>query len=229
MDSSRVYRHFCMTARALEVVGERWTLLVVRDLLFGARRFTDLHRSLAEITPARLTARLRQLEAAGVVTRERPAGGREVWYRLTAAGRDLEPVVDALTLWGIEHAFDRPRPDEPVHSAPAMIGTKVVLTRRDSAPAHPVTWVWRFTGDDEYTIRGDRTGWTLARGHDDRADVIVDTTPEAWARLLTSNGPRQLPQDDIELTGKPADVRLFVRAFGAPAVKRPSPDGPEHA
>jgi DNA-binding HxlR family transcriptional regulator len=221
MDSRRTYRHFCMTARALEVIGERWTLLVVRDLLFGARRFTDLHRSLADITPARLTARLRQLEAAGVVTRERPAGGREVWYRLTPAGSDLEPVVDALTLWGIQHAFDRPRPDEPVHAAPAMIGTKVVLSGRDPAPSHPLAWVWRFPDDDAYTLRGDRTGWTLARGQDERPDVTVDTTPEAWARLLTSAGPRRLPQDDIELTGKPAAVRVFVRAFGAPTVKRP--------
>jgi DNA-binding HxlR family transcriptional regulator len=224
MDSRRVYRHFCMTARALEVVGERWTLLVVRDLLFGAGRFTDLHRSLAEITPARLTARLRQLEAAGVVTRERPAGGREVWYRLTAAGRDLEPVVDALTLWGIQHAFERPRPDEPVHAAPAMIGTKVVLNRRDPAPAHPRAWVWRFPGDDAYTIRGDRNGWNLARGQDERPDVTVDTTAEAWTRLLTSSGRRQLPRDGIELTGKPAAVGDFIRAFGTPAVKRRSPD-----
>src|SRR5512133_533684 len=109
MDSVRIYRHFCMMARALEVVGERWSLLVVRDLLLGPQRFTDLARSLPDITPTRLTSRLRQLEAAGVVEREPPSGGREVWYRLTDAGLDLAPVVDALTYWGIGHALESPQ------------------------------------------------------------------------------------------------------------------------
>jgi DNA-binding transcriptional ArsR family regulator len=71
MDPDRIYRHSCMMARALEAVGERWSLLIVRDLLLGPRRFTDLARSLSEITPTRLTGRLRQLEAAGLVERDR--------------------------------------------------------------------------------------------------------------------------------------------------------------
>src|SRR5262245_6299596 len=143
MDSRRIYRHFCMMARALEVVGERWSLLIVRDLLLGPLRFTDLARSLTDITPTRLTNRLRQLEAAGVVTREPPTSGREVWYELTEAGLDLAPVVDALTLWGIEHAFESPRPEEPVHPAPVMIGTKVFLDARAGDFPRPVVWVWR--------------------------------------------------------------------------------------
>ena len=105
---TRIYRHFCMMARALEVVGERWSLLIVRDLTLGPQRFTDLARGLAEITPATLTNRLRQLEASGVVTREQTGRGREVWYGLTEAGSDLGPVVDALTLWGTEHALESP-------------------------------------------------------------------------------------------------------------------------
>src|SRR3954447_8920886 len=104
MDSGRIYPHFCMMARALEDVGERWSLLIVRDLLPGPRRFTDLTRSLGGITPTRLTNRLRSLEAAGIVVREQPSSGREVWYSLTEAGRDLEPVVEALVHWGLEHA-----------------------------------------------------------------------------------------------------------------------------
>src|SRR5262249_3831350 len=125
MESGRIYRHFCMMARALEVVGERWSLLIVRDLLLGPQRFTDLARSLPEMPPPRRTNRLRQLEAAGVVTRELPSSGREVWYRLTEAGLELAPVVDALTLWGIEHAFAPPQAGEPVPPVPLMIGTKV--------------------------------------------------------------------------------------------------------
>ena len=115
MEVERIYRHFCMGARALEVVGERWSLLIVRDLLPGPRRFTDLVRSLDPITPTRLTDRLRRLEAAGVLERQPAESGNEVWYRLTDAGRDLGPAIDELAFWGIEHAREPPRADEPVH------------------------------------------------------------------------------------------------------------------
>lgn len=214
MDSSRIYRHYCMAARALEVVGERWTLLIVRDLLLGPRRFTDLARSLTEITPTRLTKRLRQLEAAGIVTREPPTAGREVWYQLTETGSDLGPVVEALILWGIEHALEPPRTDEGVHPTAVMIGTKVVLGGRDGRLRRPVAWVWRFSGDS-YTLRFDGDGWTLARGDAEAADLVVETTLETWAQFLAARGARKLPRDDIRLVGKPAAVREFAKAFAA--------------
>jgi DNA-binding HxlR family transcriptional regulator len=78
MGPDHVYRHFCMTARALEAIGERWTLLIVRDLLVGPRRFSDLERGLSDITPTRLTDRLKLLESAGIVARDSSLGGREV-------------------------------------------------------------------------------------------------------------------------------------------------------
>jgi DNA-binding HxlR family transcriptional regulator len=216
MDSDRIYRHFCMMARALEVVGERWSLLIVRDLLLGPRRFTDLARGLAEITPTRLTGRLRALEAAGVVTREPPSAGREVWYRLTEAGRDLEPVVDALTLWGIEHAREPPTPGEPVNPEPVMTGTKVWLNWRAEPPASPVAWVWRFPEDDYYTLRHKGTAWELARGQPEAATVTVDAKTEAWARFITTPpAERRLPQDDIQLEAPRAAARQFAKAFGA--------------
>src|SRR6476646_6452377 len=93
--SKRRYEHFCPVSRALETIGERWSLLIVRDLLAGPRRFSELRRSLAAITPKWLSARLRALESDGIVTRE-AAGEREVWYHLTPKGQALEPVFDAL-------------------------------------------------------------------------------------------------------------------------------------
>src|SRR6266508_1532647 len=99
--SGRIYHNFCMMARDLEDVGERWSLLIVRDLLLGPRRFTDIEQSLGGITPTRLTDRLRSLESAGIVVREPAPSGREVWYRLTDVGRDLAPVLDELALWGV--------------------------------------------------------------------------------------------------------------------------------
>jgi DNA-binding HxlR family transcriptional regulator len=220
MDPDRIYRHFCMTARALEVVGERWTLLIVRDLLLGARRFTDLARSLNDITPTRLTIRLRQLEAAGIVLRE-PLAGREVRYRLTEAGLGLAPVIDALTLWGIEHAREPPRPGEAVHPDPAMIGTKVWLDRFSPPPARPVAWVWRFPGDDPHTLSFDGTQWTLIRGDTRTAAVTVVATPKAWARFLTTpREDRRLPLEDVKLEGDRAEIQRFAKAFLAQLARR---------
>src|SRR5437667_8853153 len=89
------YQHFCPAARALEVIGEKWSLLIVRDLLAGPRRFNDLGRTLTAITPKWLSLRLREMEEAGIVARE-ATHPREVWYRLTPKGQALAPVVEEL-------------------------------------------------------------------------------------------------------------------------------------
>nr|WP_322097584.1 winged helix-turn-helix transcriptional regulator [Nakamurella alba] len=97
----RSYHDLCGIARALDLVGERWALLVVRELLFGPKRFADLHRGLLGTSQNVLTQRLRELQDAGIVTRRRglpPATG--LVYELTGRGRDLEPVLLALGRWG---------------------------------------------------------------------------------------------------------------------------------
>jgi DNA-binding MarR family transcriptional regulator len=172
-------------------------------------------RSLRDITPTRLTNRLRQLEANGVVIRTRLSTGREVWYELTDPGHDLWPVVDTLTVWGIEHAFESPHPGELVNASPVMIGTKAFLIGRAGRLRGQVVWAWRFPGDDQYTIRSEENGWTLARGEPDTADVVVDTTLEAWARFLTARRARTLPRRDIRLSGTSTAIRKFAKAFAA--------------
>ena len=101
----RTYGHVCAVARALERVGERWNLLVIRDLITGPKRFTDLMDRLGGITPKTLSQRLRELDEAGILAADREPGRREVWYRLTPAGADLEPVIDSLNWWGLRHAW----------------------------------------------------------------------------------------------------------------------------
>jgi DNA-binding HxlR family transcriptional regulator len=92
------YRQFCPVAKAVELLDERWTLLLVRELLVGSERFNDLRRGLPRMSPSLLSRRLHQLVAAGVLTREESGG--EVRYRLTPAGQELRPVVEALSVWG---------------------------------------------------------------------------------------------------------------------------------
>lgn len=103
----RTYAQYCPIVRAVEVLGERWTLLIVREMLTGARRFNDMARGLPGLSRALLSRRLRQLEAAGLV-RKADDGG----YDLTPAGEDLRGIVFGLAEWGARHAFGDPRPDE---------------------------------------------------------------------------------------------------------------------
>jgi len=216
MDPNRSYRHFCAMARSLELIGERWSLLVVRDLLLGPRRFSDLADSLGGITPTRLTERLRHLQAVGIVERDRRPGRREVWYRLTDAGQDLGPVVDALTLWGIRHARPAVRPDETVRAQHVLNGTKVWLDSRRIRPRKGATWVWHFPGE-AYTLRYDGASWRLTRGDAQAdADVVVRTTPPAWARFLaTPTSGRRLPGTGIHLSGMRSAQAEFAAAFGS--------------
>jgi len=180
------YRHFCPAARALEVVGEKWSLLIVRDLLAGPRRFSDLRRSLTAITPKWLSARLRALEGDGIVERE-AASPREVWYRLTPKGQALAPVIDALLVWGIDHALGRPRRGEAIHPGRAMDGVVRYLASRRVSPARPVTWVVRWPDDRSYAIRFDGERWSRQRGEAE-ADVVVETSPEGWVKFLGADG-----------------------------------------
>jgi DNA-binding HxlR family transcriptional regulator len=93
------YHQFCPVAKAMELLDERWTLLVVRELVAGSARFNDLRRGLPRMSPTLLSKRLLQLVSAGVVERLPDDGG--VRYRLTPAGRELQPIVEAVGAWGI--------------------------------------------------------------------------------------------------------------------------------
>src|SRR5260370_12974817 len=86
-------QHYCPLAQTLERLGDRWSFLIVRDLMRGPQRFTDLQRSLAGITPKRLTSQLRALESEGIVQREREQARHEVWYRLTPQHNKLHPSI----------------------------------------------------------------------------------------------------------------------------------------
>ncbi len=102
----RTYAQYCPIVRAVEVLGDRWTLLIVRDMLIGATRFNELSRGLPGLSRALLSRRLRQLVNAGLVTRT--ADG----YALTRAGADLRPLVFGLADWGARYAFGDPQPEE---------------------------------------------------------------------------------------------------------------------
>jgi DNA-binding HxlR family transcriptional regulator len=108
----RSYAQYCPVAKASEILGDRWTLLIVREMLGGASGFNELQRGLPGISRSVLTDRLRSLERAEIVERRTGPKGRTLEYRLTLAGRDLEAVVQVIGEWGVTWSFTDPRPEE---------------------------------------------------------------------------------------------------------------------
>lgn len=215
MAKTREYQHFCPVARSLEVIGEKWSLLIVRDLLRGPQRFTDLMRYLGGITPKWLTLRLRDLEAAGIVERDQEEGRREVWYRLTARGRDLQPVVESLAIWGIDHARRPPLPDEPINLDNSFNAATMYRTRRNIRLEHPAVWGFQFNNGRQYTMTFDGERWSWAKGLPDQPDLTIRTTPEEWSLfLMVSSGERRRIGQTLDISGSPQAVAAFRKSYG---------------
>jgi DNA-binding HxlR family transcriptional regulator len=207
----RTYDHFCLTARSLERVGDRWSLLVIRDLLTGAKRFTDLMDRLGGITPKTLSQRLRELEDAGIVAADREPGRREVWYRLTPAGADLRPVLDALSRWGLQHAWRPPRPGEPLH-AEHLLRSATQAIDLAAGDHEPARWHFRLDGTD-YLVQSDGHQWSLAaKAPPAPADVTITATTQALTALIFAGS-----DTDIDITGKPKAVERFRRLISTMA------------
>jgi DNA-binding HxlR family transcriptional regulator len=205
-----------MLAKALERLGDRWALLVVRDLLPGPRRFTDLMDRLGGITPRTLTQRLRDLESDGLVAVDREPGRREVWYRLTAAGQELAPVVGELTRWGLRHFAAPPAPGEAVHPEHLLSALRLVL-EQEPVDVGPVDWVIR-TDDhgDSYTISGQGGRWTVTDGAAADPDVEVSGTRRDLAGYLTTPpGARVASRPGVLVQGSDREISRFLRAIAA--------------
>jgi DNA-binding HxlR family transcriptional regulator len=106
------YGQFCPVAKATEVVGEKWTLLIIRELMLGTCRFNDFQRALSRISPTLLTKRLKHLEARGIIIKKQISGQKGYEYRLTAAGKELSPLVEMLAKWGMRWARGQMTDDE---------------------------------------------------------------------------------------------------------------------
>src|SRR5262245_12099739 len=130
----RQYHQYCPVARALDAVGERWTLLLVRELLLGPRRFTDLAEGLPGIGSSVLTTRLKQLEQGGLVSRRTlPPPAASVVYELTDRGRGLGPVLAIFADWGM-NLLGEPRQDDEIRSSWLVLGLSAIAKRDPRVP-----------------------------------------------------------------------------------------------
>jgi DNA-binding HxlR family transcriptional regulator len=199
----RTYGDRCGIARALDIVGERWALLVVRELLLGPKRFTDLRAGLPNIGPDVLSQRLRDLEANGIVERATlpPPAASQV-YGLTEWGRDLEPVVLGLGRWG-SHA---PGPeDAPLGPDAAMLALKTMFSPSDGLQAR---YEVRF-GENVYDMRVDGGRLDIVRGASERPDATIATDPATLATVLWHDGNA----DEIAVGGDRSAFEHFRRLF----------------
>ena len=211
--STRTYGQFCGFARALEVVGERWAFLILRDLMVEPKRFTDLHRGLAGIPTNVLAARLKELEAAAVVRRRalpRPEGS--VVYELTEYGAELEPVILELGRWGAK-ALDAPREGEII-TAESLIMAMRTTFRARNARGLRASYELRF-GDIVFHLRVANATLEAKPGPLADADLHVVTNPMVIKMLVAGDvtPADAIAQKLVDVQGDAALLDRFVEVF----------------
>ncbi len=138
------YNQYCPVSRATEILGDRWTLLIVREMILGSHRFNEIERGLPGISRSLLASRLRGLADAGVVERLPGAHSTLVSYQLSEEGRDLKKVIEALGAWGVRYAFGEPRPEEL--DAALLVWKIHQRINRDLLPERRTVVEFDFTG-----------------------------------------------------------------------------------
>ncbi|AZP21258.1 winged helix-turn-helix transcriptional regulator [Streptomyces aquilus] len=206
MSPRRSYDQYCSAARALDAVGDRWTLLIVRELLTGPRRYTDLHADLPGVSTDVLASRLKDMERDGLATRRRlPPPGAAYVYELTGRGRELLPVIQALGAWGEAELGER-RPTDAVRAhwfalplLRALEGEGVVEVRLEEGDFHlyvgaedgPVYGHGRAPGEPDARLSMDvDTCTAIGRGELSVADAVRDGRIEVGGDGTLAKGLR---------------------------------------
>ena len=208
-EAKRSYDDACGTAHALELIGERWSLLVLRELMLGPRRFSELRTDLPGISANVLTQRLAELEERGLVRRTRlpPPASVQV-YEATDWGLEAEPIVQALGRW----AARSPRHDPTL----PLSGVSILLSFRtmfDPAKAQGLTARVGFVfGDMSYVVTIADGSLSVARGSADNCDALFRGDPTTLAAVVYGG----LPLDTMETHGDRALAQRFVDMFELP-------------
>lgn len=211
--SEHRYQQFCALARTLDVVGNRWTLLIVRELRPGPRRFTDLVDGLPGISRKLLSERLRDLERDGVITRRElpPPAARQV-YELTDDGRDLATAMAPLIGWGARRIGER-RSDEtfrPRWAAVAMVG----LADREAARGVDETYQY-VVGEQSFHFVIHDGSIEVRDGRAPDPAVVVATDEQTWADIVSGRTKTSAAAEagSLTVTGEPQARERLRRIF----------------
>ncbi|MGV9363056.1 winged helix-turn-helix transcriptional regulator [Amycolatopsis sp. NPDC003731] len=218
--TGRTYGQFCGLARALELVGERWSLLVVRDLLLGPKRYSDLRQTLPKLPPSVLSGRLNELEKAGVLRRRvLPQLDAAVVYELTEYGRELEPVLLQLGLWGARAMLD-PAPDDLFTMDSAILSLYTTF-RPEHAAGVNVSFEIRY-GDLIVHALVDDGALKVAEGALPRADLVIESVGSIQPLLSGRLSPLAAIEAGIlRASGDLTLLDRFVDLFHIPAPPAP--------
>ncbi|WP_188196601.1 winged helix-turn-helix transcriptional regulator [Nonomuraea sp. SYSU D8015] len=212
--ASREYGQFCGLARAMEMVGERWSMLIIRNLFAGPQRFTDLRKGLPAIPTNILSARLKQLEETGVATRRAlPHPERAVVYELTDYGRDLEPALIALGRWGAR-TLAEPRPGEVVTAESIAMSFRTTY-RPEAAQNVTVGYEVRM-GDFTLRLHIADGELTIGIGPHTAPDLVVERlTGQPIRELMTGSktADEVLHDGSVRVEGDPALLGRFTEMF----------------
>lgn len=205
--ANRVYGQYCGFARALEMVGERWALLILRDLFVGPKRFSDLQRGLPGIPSNILTSRLKELEEGGVIQRRalpRPPGG--VAYELTEDGRGLEPAIVELSRWGAKH-LGEPRPHEVVTKESLVMALRTTF-RREAAREVKAGYELRLGDVVIHAIVKNGTV-SVGTGSLEKPDLVIEAGPGIRAVMAQEISPDEaIKAKIVRVSG---DRKLFAK------------------
>lgn len=211
------YNQYCPLARAMESVDGRWTLLVVRELVPGPRRFTDLLDGLPGVSRKLLTDRLRDLERDGVVARRDlpPPAARQV-YELTDDGRDLARAMAPLIRWGARR-LGEPRADDVFHARWAAVG---LVSLADRGAARGVRETYQYVvGETAFHFVVDDGVVEVRDGHAPEPAVVVATDEQTFAQIAagTLTTSAALAKGAIHLQGNAAAAKRLAKILGQPA------------
>jgi DNA-binding HxlR family transcriptional regulator len=214
--ADRSYNQYCGIAQALDLIGERWALLVLRELVLGPKRFTDLRQGLPGIATNVLSRRLRQLERDGVVARRRlsPPAASTV-YELTEYGQELVPVMLALGRWGARTMGAR-SPEQTLRPEWLAVALKAFYQPQ---AAKGISATIRFeVADAQFTFRLHRGRLEAIPGADGQADLTVAADPETLVAFLAGAPVAVKAEGDAELLERlPAIFAFGVEDRGSTA------------
>jgi DNA-binding HxlR family transcriptional regulator/putative sterol carrier protein len=217
------YQQFCALARTLDVAGDRWTLLIVRELAPGPRRFTDLVDGLPGISRKLLTERLRTLERDGIVGRQElpPPAARQV-YELTDDGRDLAHAMGPLIAWGVRRLGER-KPTESFRARWPAVGM-AALADREAAKGVSETYQY-LVGSSAFHFTIDDASIRLHDGWAQDPAVVLTTDEETWADIASGkiSASSAAATGAMTVAGDPQAVKRLRRIFARKQMLAPRP------
>lgn len=222
-DQKRTYNQLCPLARSLDILGERWTLLIVRNLLVGPQRYTDLLEGLPGIGTNLLSARLKDLEAEGIVARRTlPPPAASIVYELTELGWGLQDPVLALGRWGM-WTLRKKASNPEFRSLWAVAGLRFIFRAKAAADVHE-TYELRI-GDEVFHARVDDGALDVEHGEAQAPDLVMSCDKETWRAIssLSLTPADAVVNGSLKIEGSPAALAHFARAFAAPSAEMPAP------